>query len=325
SSNNVAAYWGQNSFGQANGPQAQQSLATYCADTDVDIIPLAFTAVTSTDGTNAAGEQRMVVNFANAGDNCSIFSGTGLLDCGETIGKDITTCQEQYNKTILLSIGGATYTEGGFPSEDAAISAAEMVWKTFGPAADAAQVLRPFGNAVIDGFDIDIESTTQNFLPFVRRLRELMDANAAKQYYLTAAPQCPYPDAAVSDLLDSDVRFDAVFVQFYNNYCGVQSYSNTSDAQASFNFESWDTWAKNATSRQSSATPANVKVFLGVPGGVTGAGSGYATLEQLSPVIEYSQKFESFGGVMVWDITQAKANEKWLPGVKQVLLNNAEG
>lgn len=31
----------------------------------------------------------------------------------------------------------------------------------------------------------------------------------------------PYPDLANNDLLNGGVRFDAIFVQFYNNYCGL--------------------------------------------------------------------------------------------------------
>ena len=39
---NVALYWGQNSYGASSGADAQQDLATYCANSDVDIIPMAF-------------------------------------------------------------------------------------------------------------------------------------------------------------------------------------------------------------------------------------------------------------------------------------------
>ena len=38
---------------------------------------------------------------------------------------DIQTCQTTYGKTILLSIGGATYTEGGFSSSSAAAASAD--------------------------------------------------------------------------------------------------------------------------------------------------------------------------------------------------------
>lgn len=73
-----------------------------------------------------------VINLANAGNNCTLFPDSALLDCPQ-IGEDIKTCQDQYNKTVLLSVGGATYTEGGFASEDAAVKAANLIWETFGP------------------------------------------------------------------------------------------------------------------------------------------------------------------------------------------------
>ncbi|SMR63314.1 unnamed protein product [Zymoseptoria tritici ST99CH_3D1] len=560
----VAVYWGQNSFG-SSGQQAQQSLATYCANTDIDIIPISFLLQMSSGQGGVP-----VVNFANSGNGCGTFAGTQLLDCPQ-ISKDIQTCQDQYKKTILLSIGGATYTEGGFKTEQAAVNMANLIWNMFGPpgsnaagiAADmtameapmitssfgfgnvstatilargalptntpaeflsldtniapvlpsstglflnastvwqsasqsavtysdegvegdavstdpaagaaaitqleplipgqttsrtpsssprssttssrqttpssksttksttsssrssgsltqldpsipgvssskttsssskltatssktttttsrapttsssvpsppamapsgmtlvtytfrttytsietkyetrtesirdqgftrnlnidgtatdtagnseatspaddgseqgtAATVLRPFHSASVDGFDLDIEAPTQNFVPFAKRLRALMnaantDANLNRQFYLTVAPQCPYPDVNNDAMLNGGVEFDAVFVQFYNNYCGIQSFIPGAATQWNYNFDTWNKWAVNG-----SANP-NVKVFIGVPAGPTAAGSGYLSVANLKPVIEYSKKFSSFGGIMAWDASQA--------------------
>ena len=58
---------GQNSYDQAN---SQDRLATYCQNTDINIIPLAFM-----DGINPP-----VVNFASAGNNCTTLA-SGLLQC----------------------------------------------------------------------------------------------------------------------------------------------------------------------------------------------------------------------------------------------------
>ena len=62
-----------------------------------------------------------------------------------------------------------------------------------------------------------------------------------------------------------------------------------------------------------------VKIFLGVPAGPSAAGSGYAPVESLAKIIEYCKSFDSFGGVMMWDASQAYANEGFLPGVKGAL------
>ena len=89
----------------------------------------------------------------------------------------------------------------------------------FGPEQSGSTALRPFGAAAVDGFDFDFESTVQNTAPFANELRSLMDsASDGKTRYLTAAPQCPYPDAADNSMLDGAVSFDAIWVQFYNNY-----------------------------------------------------------------------------------------------------------
>jgi chitinase len=146
---------------------------------------------------------------------------------------------------------------------------------------------------------------------FANQLRSLMSASTpstGKTYYLTAAPQCPYPDAADGPMLAGQVSFDAIWIQFYNNYCGLQSFTVGSSTQNNFNFDTWDNWAKTV-----SLNP-NVKVILGVPGN-TGAGAGYESGSTLADIIAYSKSFSSFGGVMVWDMSQAYANSGFLNSV----------
>ncbi|OCK93058.1 glycoside hydrolase family 18 protein [Cenococcum geophilum 1.58] len=301
---NIAIYWGQNSYGQGSGDLAQQRLSYYCANTDIDVIPLAFLTVI-----NGVGGQPEI-NFANQGNGCSTFNGTALLDC-PNIAEDIATCQNTYSKTVLLSVGGATYSEGGFTSSSAAIAAADLIWATFGPQQSDSNAFRPFGSSSVDGFDFDFEAGVSNMVPFANQLRSLMDAATAssgKMYLLTAAPQCPYPDYADNDMLNGAVSFDAIFVQFYNNYCGVSSYVAGSSTQNNFNFDTWDNWAKTVSKN------TNVKVLLGVPAN-TGAGAGYVSANTLNSVISYCTQFSSFGGVMMWDASQAWANSGFVGGV----------
>ncbi|CAJ2499774.1 Uu.00g026270.m01.CDS01 [Anthostomella pinea] len=302
SSSNVAVYWGQNSYGQAS---SQTRLSTYCSNSELNIIPLAF----------LNGIKTPITNFANAGDNCTLYAGTQLLDCPQ-IEEDIKTCQSQ-GKTIMLSVGGATYTEGGFSDSTSASAAADNIWGLFGP--NTAYANRPFGSAVIDGFDFDFESTTSNMVPFATELRSLMDADTSKQYFLSAAPQCPYPDAADNDMLNGAVAFDFIMVQFYNNYCGIQSYTAGSATQNNFNFATWDTWAK-----QTSKNTA-VKVLLGVPANTGAAGTGYEPISTLTPVIQYCKQFSSFGGVMMWDMSQLYENPGFLDGVYAALITGGSG
>lgn len=251
-----------------------------------------------------------VVNFASATNNCTPISGSTLVSCPD-IAADIATCQTKYGKTILISVGGATYTEGGFTSAAAAVTAANNVWASFGPYSDSAA--RPFGKSVVNGFDFDFESTMNNGEAFAQQLRTLMDGATAPTggWMLTAAPQCPFPDAS-DNLILSNVKMDAVFVQFYNNYCGVQSYVAGSTTQNNFDMNTWDTWAKGSKN-------PDVKVFLGVPASSTAAGSGYESASALAAVIAYSKTFSSFGGVMMWDASQAYANTGFLDGISSAL------
>ena len=79
--------------------------------------------------------------------------------------------------------------------------------------------------------------------------------------------------------------------------------------QWNFDFNTWDNWAKTVSKNK------NVKLLLGVPAGQTAAGSGYQSASQLQQVINYCKTFSSFGGVMMWDMSQAFANSGFLSGV----------
>jgi chitinase len=229
--------------------------------------------------------------------------------------QDIAECQSTYGKTILLSVGGATYSEGGFTSSSAAVAAANNLWAIFGPASGSSTP-RPFGKSVIDGFDFDFESTVSNMVPFANQLRSLMTASTAttgKSYLLTAAPQCPYPDAADGSMLAGAVEFDAIWIQFYNNYCGLQSFTPGASTQNNFNFATWDNWAKTVSKNP------NVKVILGIPGNSGAAGSGYTSGSKLASIISYCKGFSSFGGVMIWDASQVWANSGFLDSVSSDL------
>jgi chitinase len=137
-------------------------------------------------------------------------------------------------------------------------------------------------------------------------------STTGKSYFLTAAPQCPYPDAADGAMLAGAVYFDAIWVQFYNNYCGLQSFTVGSSTQNNFNFATWDNWAKTV-----SLNP-NVKIILGIPGN-TGAGAGYQSGSTLASIISYCKSFSSFGGVMIWDMSQVYANSGFLNSVSSDL------
>ncbi|KAH9911448.1 glycoside hydrolase superfamily, partial [Epithele typhae] len=108
----------------------------------------------------------------------------------------------------------------------------------------------------------------------------------------------------------NSVAFDAVYVQFYNNPCGLNVYNSSNG----FNFGLWDIWAR------SSPNP-NVKVYVGAPASSTAAGSGYVDPSTLATILAKTRdRFPSFGGVMMWDASQAYANNRYDAAAKSALV-----
>ncbi|KAG0174693.1 Chitinase 1 [Apophysomyces sp. BC1034] len=287
----VVQYWGQNSAGA--GSNAQQQLGHYC-DGNTDAIIVSFL-----DEFNLGGLP--VMNLANS---CwDYYSGTQLLHC-PTVGQDIKTCQQKGVK-ILLSLGGASGAYG-FQNDQQAVAFADTLWNLFGKGQSNT---RPFDDAVVDGFDLDIEGGgSTGYVAMVNQLRNHFKTDSSKQYFITAAPQCPFPDAILGSVISS-TGFDAVNVQFYNNYCSPLSGN-------SFNFDQWDNWAKNTSPNK------DVKVFLAVPGSPSAAGTGYVPFNQLKPIVEsVASKYSSYGGVTVWDASQSYGNTEVSPNFATALHN----
>lgn len=280
---NVAVYWGQNSQG------SQTRLRNYCTS-DVDIVLLSFLY---------QFPNNLQLNFANM---CSDTFSDGLLKCDD-IAADIEYCQQQ-GKIVLLSMGGASGAYG-FTSDSQATAFSQTLWNKFGGGSDNE---RPFGNAVVDGFDFDIETNNQvGYSALATGLRKQFAKDTSKKYYLSAAPQCPYPDASVGQLLEN-VPIDFAFIQFYNNYCALGSNFN------------WDTWQDYATN---TSPNKNIKLFLGQPGGRTGAGSGYNSASVVKTFVNEIKLTPNFGGIMLWDASQATSNVEngvtYLHEMKQIL------
>ncbi|KAI5961674.1 CHT2 [Candida theae] len=282
-SNSVAVYWGQ------NGAGGQDRLSTYCADSNVDVVILSFLN-DFPDPTN--------VNFAN---QCGATYPSGLLHCS-AIGEDIKTCQAS-GKKVLLSLGGAAGNYG-FSNTNDATAFADTLWNKFGNGQDSE---RPFDDAVVDGFDFDIElGTSTGYVELANALKSKFDSS--KQYYLSASPQCVYPDAHVGPLL-SQVPLDFAFIQFYNNPCAVD---------ASFNYPTWSQFA-------SSSPNPDLKLYVGVP--ATGNVAGYVDAATLARTIDQIKCDEHFAGVSLWDASGAWLNTdasgaNFADQVKQVLNDN---
>ncbi|CCF60363.1 hypothetical protein KAFR_0J02990 [Kazachstania africana CBS 2517] len=271
SNTNVAVYWGQNSYG------SQTNLANYCQSSDADIFLLSF----------LNNFPDLGLNFANA---CgTTFPGSTLLHCTQ-IAADIKTCQS-LGKKVLLSLGGAVGSYG-FSSEAEAETFADTLWATFGEGSGVSN--RPFDDSIVDGFDFDIENNNPTgYAALVTKLRTLFKSGS-KTYYIGAAPQCVYPDASVGNLL-SNADVDFAFIQFYNNYCNV-------DKQ--FNFDTWANFAKTVSPNR------DIKLFVGLPGGASAAGSGYISdMSVIRSMVQTVSENANFGGISLWDASQAWSNK----------------
>lgn len=129
-------------FGQFGDP-GTDSLSKFCSNTNIDIIVLAFVNVYK----GAGGLPGM-----NMGRHCgNKIAGTDLLDCPD-MGKDIIACQAS-GKKVLLSLGGESAGGNSLPDDKSASDLGENLWKLFGEG-KGLETKRPFGGALVDGFDI---------------------------------------------------------------------------------------------------------------------------------------------------------------------------
>uniref|UniRef100_A0A803M109 GH18 domain-containing protein n=1 Tax=Chenopodium quinoa TaxID=63459 RepID=A0A803M109_CHEQI len=108
-----------------------------------------------------------------------------------------------------------------------------------------------------------------------------------KKVYLTAAPQCPFPDQKLNGALNTGL-FDYVWIQFYNN---PPCEFDASDPEKYKN--SWRTWTSNIPAR---------KFFEGLPASKAAARSGFVPSQTLiNQVLPFVKGIGKYGGVMLWD------------------------
>uniref|UniRef100_A0A0E0FRI5 Protein kinase domain-containing protein n=1 Tax=Oryza nivara TaxID=4536 RepID=A0A0E0FRI5_ORYNI len=263
---NIAVYWGQNGSEGTLGETCGTGLYAY--------VNLAFL---STFGAGRAP----VLNLA---DHCDAPSGT----CA-SLAADIASCQAAGVK-VLLSIGGGALGYNLSSPSDARDLAAYL-WDNFlGGGATGAS--RPLGDAVLDGVDFDIESPSRFYDDLARNLASLYTRaprppRGGKTYLLTAAPQCPYPDASLAAALATGL-FDHVWVQFYNN--PPCQYAAPGDASA----------LRSAWAQWTAGLPA-ATVFLGLPASLDAADSGFVDADTLaSQVLPVVEGAANYGGIMLW-------------------------
>ncbi|KAL2490308.1 Acidic endochitinase [Abeliophyllum distichum] len=253
----IVIYWGQNGN--------EGTLSETCATGNYNFVVLAFLS-------SFGNGQKPMINLAG---HCDPYSNACV-----GLSSDIKSCQAKGIK-VILSLGGGA---GGYTlsSTQDARDLATYLWNNFLGGKSSS---RPLGNAVLDGIDFDIEGgTSQHWDELARFLSKY--STRGKKVYLTAAPQCPFPDAWVGGALKTGL-FDYVWVQFYNNPPCQYTSGDISNLK-----NAWKQWI--------SSIPAT-KIFLGLPAAADAAGSGFIPVSDLTstvlPAIKGSKKY---GGVMLW-------------------------
>jgi chitinase len=281
--NNVAAYYGQT-------PDTKSGdLLQLCQNPNIDVVVLAFVTSFFTNGG---------LPSASFGPGCrgstavQQLHAPGLQDCAD-LALEIVSCQ-QIGKPVLVSLGGY-YSNVTFASDTEAIQLAQNLWDLFGAGTGMDASLRPFGSIVVDGFDLDNESKDSiSYTTFAQALRTLLRSDKTKQYYLSAAPQFPRPDASIP--VSAMALCDFVFVQFYNNPSCELSSPGFADSFAAWSDDLY------AASNQT-------KLYIGV-GASAAAGSGYVDGAGLGHQVSLARQLYTgnLGGVMLWDGVEALGN-----------------
>ena len=128
-------------------------------------------------------------------------------------------------------------------------------------------------------------------------LRTLFSTSTSKDFYLSAAPQCPNPDA--SDPTSLLLLCDFVWVQFYNNpSCDIGTSGFTSSLQS---------WSQTLSA-------SKARLYLGAPAWPGADNKAYAnigTAQGIEPVAQSVKGLglKNFGGVMFWDGSEGMLNE----------------
>ncbi|KAF9602608.1 hypothetical protein IFM89_030214 [Coptis chinensis] len=125
---------------------------------------------------------------------------------------DASPCVDENNGIeVILSIGGA-FGSYSLASSDDARQVATYLWNNFlgGQSSSC-----PIGDVVLDGMDFNIEGCSNLYWDDLARYLSGY-SKKGKYVYLTAAPQCPFPDAWVGGALTTGL-LDYVWVQIFNN------------------------------------------------------------------------------------------------------------
>ncbi|KAI9105407.1 glycoside hydrolase superfamily [Phlyctochytrium arcticum] len=192
SSQSLIGYWGQNLAKSQFTSVAdhEQSLATFCKSTNYAIYHVSYMFLHFDAAKNAAIDLDLHCLWPTNGFNGypKATKGFNALNC-PNVGKDIITCQA-LGKKVMLSISPLDF----IPSIDAAKQSATQVYNQF---LGGTHQYRPFGQAIMDGIDVHVWNNDPNpsyYVAFIQKIRELMNQDSSRTYYIAGSAVCQYPD-----------------------------------------------------------------------------------------------------------------------------------
>ena len=178
--------------------------------------------------------------------------------------------------------------------------------------------------------DSELPSASTYLPALASTLRQLMSTSSSpsgKAYYLSAAPQCPRPDASipVPELLPF---IDFFSVQFYNNpSCQLNAASDgffTSLQNWSDDLIAGATTPASSRIKRAASTPfvninngiSSPRLLIGTPA-FSRAGSGYVDVATYQAILERvkSMNLPNLAGAMFWDGAYQEVSAEMVNGV----------
>ncbi|KAL7786722.1 hypothetical protein V8C37DRAFT_405279 [Trichoderma ceciliae] len=292
----LVVYWG--------AEDDSTTLANVCADSSYDIVNLAFLSRFFSGG----GYPELSLSTLGGPSAAQQAAGATNLQDGSSLVSAIKACQSS-GKLVILSMGGAVgFSQVTLTGDSQGQQVADMVWNLF-LGGTATPTLRPFGTVKLDGVDLDNETgNPTGYLAMAQRFKSNFAKDTSKRYYLTAAPQCPFPDA--SEPLNVCALADFIWVQFYNNnQCNI--------GQSGFNaaVKNWSKGIGNAT------------LFIGALASGADGDQGFVSASSLLSAYQgvSALNLPNIGGIMLWEAQLGVKNGNYQKTIKSGISSGSGG
>ncbi|XP_020232093.1 acidic endochitinase [Cajanus cajan] len=259
----ISVYWGQRP-----SDQDESTLQSACETGNYKIVILE-SLIVHDDGTTPE------LNLAG---HC----GSSTNPCTK-LQPEIEYCQQKGIK-VILSIGQdrPTLKTGNrhYRSAEAAQELATYLLENY-----LSGKAGPLGNVALDGIDIADVADGDN-LKWDEVVTAINASTTARKIYLSASPQCVYPDYYLGKAIETGL-FDYIWVEFFNPNPDC-IYANN---DASKLLSAWNTWTKNVPSSS---------IFLGLAASedVVGYVAPEVVVSEILPSVKLAS---NYGGVMIWD------------------------